>query len=171
MTELKTKPKYELELPDKPSELIRFAMTELAVVEQHPDYRIDMWEWHVPQEGLCSVCLAGAVMARVMPADIKFMFGHDFFSDETERKLDAIDAFRVGSVLLGVMKTLGVGLSSDSDDGASVGSVRMFGSGGIPELPDGLREVNRHVTQYDESPALFRDAMDRLAAELEKHGL
>ena len=53
-------------LPDKPSELIRLALSDLEKCEGDSRYEVDMNEWHVPtQKGhVCYVCLAGSVMAK-----------------------------------------------------------------------------------------------------------
>lgn len=58
-----------IELPEPPkksSELIRMAIYDLLWVSKNPQYKIDMKEWHTPSDGVCKVCLAGAVMARTL---------------------------------------------------------------------------------------------------------
>ena len=52
-------------LPDKPSALLRVALSDLAKVEQDIRYKVDMSSYHVVRPGgICHVCLAGAVMAK-----------------------------------------------------------------------------------------------------------
>lgn len=53
-----------MSLPDTLHELIGLALDELRAVEQTPGYVVDMSTWVQHQEttGLCSVCLAGAVV-------------------------------------------------------------------------------------------------------------
>lgn len=53
-------------LPEKLSDLIFLAMTDLVAIEKNPLYTVDMDNWHEPDysAGACAVCLAGAVMAQ-----------------------------------------------------------------------------------------------------------
>ena len=55
-------------LPNKPSELLKVALTDLELVEGDSKYRVDMRNWHTPQyDKTCEVCLAGSVMAKRWP--------------------------------------------------------------------------------------------------------
>ena len=54
------------QLPNKPSELIRLALSDLEECEQDPKYAVDMGSWHRPVGAQCLVCLAGSVMAKTM---------------------------------------------------------------------------------------------------------
>lgn len=58
------------ELPDEPSKLIRVALRDLEKCENDFRYRVDMSFWHNASEetGVCSVCLAGATLAKTMGA-------------------------------------------------------------------------------------------------------
>lgn len=60
-----------VELPDKPSDLIRLAVKDLqSCIEKN--YVVDMFDWYSANDGICSVCIAGAVMAESLglsPAD------------------------------------------------------------------------------------------------------
>jgi hypothetical protein len=87
---------YPLELPDKPSDLIEVALTDLERVERDDRYKIAMGEWHEPN-GKCSVCLAGAVISRVAQPNEYWTPGlmNDFVFAE---KLRAINYFRAGMV-------------------------------------------------------------------------
>lgn len=53
-------------LPDKLSELLEVALTDLKKCERSTKYRVSMLHWHtpVPEGNACWVCLAGSVMAK-----------------------------------------------------------------------------------------------------------
>jgi hypothetical protein len=53
----------------KPHELIRQAVADLLLCDEDPDYSIQFYDWHTPVESVCSVCLAGAYMAKTLKAD------------------------------------------------------------------------------------------------------
>lgn len=135
-------------LPDKPSELIRVALADLRKVEAMPSvYRVDMNDWHVPHpDGVCEVCLAGAVMAqtfgappecRTMPRDCGL---------EVREKLDALDSFRSGDVYYGI-EEMGC------------------------ELPEDFVDVQRDITLYEIDSEGFHRDMQTLASDLEAAGL
>lgn len=84
-------------LPDKPSELLLLALTDLEMCENDPRYEIYMGNWHAPN-GRCRVCAAGAVMAKSLGAPPRDIWGPEDFDEDTERKLRAIDFFRTGAV-------------------------------------------------------------------------
>jgi len=81
-------------LPSKLGDLIRLAIKDLEACESTPGYLIEMAEWHtyVPDEDICYVCLAGAVMANTLkvPRDVT-----DFPALYFEAQLDALDLIRL----------------------------------------------------------------------------
>jgi hypothetical protein len=135
-------------LPDKPSELIRVALTDLAKCEAMPEkYQVHMRDWHTPlsSPNVCSVCLAGAVMAQTLGADIGVELDPDDFADVN--KLCALDDLRIGDVVQALWL---LGLVSGSHF---------------------YHDLNRKITDYEASPTMFREEMNKLADELEKAGL
>jgi len=91
-----------ISLPSIPSQLLRLALNDLELCEQDPRFRIKMETWLVKNEGedYCSVCLAGAVMAKTLQTPIPFS-GERFSCAPSnfgmlERQLGALDSFRVG---------------------------------------------------------------------------
>jgi len=51
--------------PKKLSDAIELALEDLAIVEKHKDYVVDMGIFHAPEQylkNICCVCFAGAVM-------------------------------------------------------------------------------------------------------------
>lgn len=107
---------------------------------------MDMATWHEPN-GVCRVCLAGAVMAKTMhtPADVNLEPWMIYERGERElyNKLVALDYFRCGNVGSGLHM---MGLSSG-------GSSDQF------------------VTRYPVNKTQFKRDMRKLAAMLAKEGL
>jgi hypothetical protein len=138
--------KKQTKLPDKPSALIRLALRDLEKCERSKRYGINMAEWHKPN-GVCEVCLAGAVMAKTLsvPANVHLdpfaMLPHQ---DDSARKLIALDYFRCGQVNAGIINM-----------GVTCG--RYIG----PE----------RITNYLDNKPQFKKDMRKLAAMLAKEGL
>ena len=134
-----------MNLPDKPSELIRLALADLALCAADPNYRIDMGEWHKPEDGVCQVCLAGAVMAKSLNASrAAELYSSDF--PENRQKIKVLDDFRNGIVCV-ALDDLGHDLSN-------------WGHGAR----------DRYITPYDSDPGAFMADMRQLADDLEAAG-
>jgi hypothetical protein len=139
------------QLPDKPSELLRTALSDLRACEGDPKYKINMHWWHRARLDGCYVCLAGAVMAKTLEFSFEenvAVYNFDNFFDrkgELNSKLSALDWFRRGEIFdafvdLGVKK---------------------------PEtLPDEIT-----ITPYEEGPEEFHRDMEGLITMLEQEGL
>jgi hypothetical protein len=87
-------------LPDTLSGLLRVAVRDARLVQKDPAYRLDMGTWHSPTGNeRCSVCLAGAVMAKTLerPADENAVPCD--FDGVLAQKLRLIDDMRCGSVM------------------------------------------------------------------------
>ena len=96
------------ELPDKPSELLELALSDLEKVERSPRYEVSMNTWHRPTKGgVCEVCMAGAVMAKTIKTDRFEQFTDEDFETDAKKKLIALNDFREGSLDIG-LKTLGI---------------------------------------------------------------
>lgn len=114
------------QLPARLSALLRLAVADAQKCELDPKYELNMHVWYCPPrksavENLgsrkCLVCMAGSVIAQTLPRPADY--NEDYvvpsdFDGITERRLEAIDAIRSGSVsaALGV---LGVSWARDSD--------------------------------------------------------
>ena len=144
-----------MELPNKPSELMRLAVKDLMAIETDPAYTINMSYWHYPLriesgEGTitrCAVCMAGAILANTfhMPSNTEQV--PDMFSHKTRDALQAIDHFRVGAIQEGCIY---MRLPKDSYD---------F----LPwEIP---------IASYDSRVLSFYDDMDGLIELFESVGL
>lgn len=132
-------------LPNKPSELIRIALTDLQSCVADPEYYIiNMDTWHEPvKNGKCEVCMAGAVMAKTLNIDRERREFPSSLGSKFSSKLCAIDYFRGGYVGLAFMRLL---LS----------------------FKDG-KKYDRIIPSFDLKDKFFF-AMYRLADDLEKDG-
>jgi hypothetical protein len=134
-----------VQLPDKPSELIRLAIGDLVKCESDDRYRIKMTSWHFPVKGFCEVCLAGSVMANTLGCDIDRLLDPDDFDEGLTSKLNSLDWFRIGNINEALLEL------------------------NIP-LPEGLDD-EWDVPSYSENPAAFKLEMLKLADDLQGIGL
>jgi len=89
-------------LPNTPSELIRVALADLRKVEVDERYKVDMGWWHkIDGAAPCSVCLAGAVMAKTLEVPITSDIHPRVFGQEITDRLYALGYFRTGTVNMG----------------------------------------------------------------------
>ena len=94
--------KYDIELPNYPSELLQLALNDIKDVNENKNYKIDGTVWHKydKKKGICTVCLGGAVLANTIEVDIKFEMPKIYEELENEigvdnaKKLDIIDGIR-----------------------------------------------------------------------------
>lgn len=105
-------------LPRKPSKLIRLALADLTRVERSKKYVVDMDHFHFPNfdpdRVTCSVCFAGAVMAKTLDANPKIFHLPSEYPPKVRDQLAALDQFRQGKVAdgllyLGIAKPQGIG--------------------------------------------------------------
>ena len=144
-------------LPDKPSELIRVALADLAKCELDPRYRINMGTWHKPtdtEEAECMVCLAGAVMAKSLGAPMSMKYTPSVYApdDVSTQKLYALDLFRTGEVIAACERLESCG-AIDSADLARL------------DISD------ERMSHYEAHEEAFKREMEGLAADLEANGL
>jgi hypothetical protein len=86
-------------LPDKPSELLRVALTDLEKTVAMPEkYEINMQIWHQPDsdDKKCYVCLAGSVLAQTCKVPWETDGWENLISSKDENKIYALNLFRVG---------------------------------------------------------------------------
>lgn len=135
------------ELSEIPSMAIEQAVQDLEAVEADSRYVVDMGDWHryFPEYETCSVCLAGAVMAKSLNAAAdKDYSPTTLFDPSTSNRLRGLDKFRAGLI----------------DEG-----LRLFGRGLSIPMSDVV-----HMS-YGSNPALFKQQMRELAARLRAAGL
>ena len=95
--------KKQIKLPEKLSGLISLAVKDCHRAQKSKRYKLDMKSLHVPnrpEEGKCSVCMAGAVLAFTLkvPSDREIHCWDDI--PDGSRKFRAIDFAREGSLMM-----------------------------------------------------------------------
>lgn len=92
--------KTEVKLPDKRSELLKLALSNLELIEEDPFYEVKMAIWHDRnfENEKCQVCFAGSVMAKTLDAPFREYVCPDTFNYETMAKLYWLDRVRTGYV-------------------------------------------------------------------------
>lgn len=137
------------QLANKPSECIIQAVADLVSVEKiKKTYTVDMNTFHEHEgNGLrCSVCFAGAVIARA-GNDPKVYIEPSYFPDDVRNKLHALDDFRNGDLSNGL---------------------RRFG---VKKIPIVLQSEYVNITDYQDNPKQFKKDMLELASNLTLLGL
>ena len=86
----------EVKLPDTIHGLLRVAIDDLKKCQASKNYKIEMSEWHEPYGDDCFVCMAGAVMAQTLMADITESYSPKSFGEHA-RHLVEINYLRAGS--------------------------------------------------------------------------
>ena len=90
-------------LPNKLSDLLELALSDLEKCHKDKRYKLNMDTWHAKNnfnnEKLCRVCMAGAVMAKTLNVGIDEIRNLDSFYFETRDKIMAIDELRQGLFL------------------------------------------------------------------------
>lgn len=83
----------------KLSDLLELALADLAQVEGSSHERpvqVDMGYWHATFEGVCFVCLAGAVMDQTLKIDPEISLYGLWFDEARAEKFLILDAFARG---------------------------------------------------------------------------
>ena len=133
----------------KPSELLELALNDLELCEKDPRYRIDMSDWHLTltPHGVCSVCLAGAMLAK--STDWPIDETYDLFCGEHDTQVEAVDMLRNGSIGRALLH---LGVISYGD-----------------EVPDGLSDV--WVPNYTFQPEVFKARLRSIVQLLQEYDL
>lgn len=143
-----------IELPDKPSELIKLALKKLELIEKDFRYRVTIpkWPfgiWHGPRwNGRCYVCLAGVLMACLGVPSNEYAVLYQF-DRTTQGKLQAVDELSRGEIYFALI---------------SLG----FISFGLKNPP---RPRDRFIFPYFLSRKRFKRDMYQMAKELDRVGL
>lgn len=132
-------------LPEKLSECIDVAMTDLELCERDPKYEIGMDSWHQLRfNDVCSVCLAGSVMAKTLGASTRDLAHPRHYDEHTCERLYALNLVRLG----------GVG-----------GALFQMGIDRPVEVKD------RSVFTYHSNREAFKESMREIATDLREAGL
>jgi hypothetical protein len=143
-----------IELPKKPSALIRLAVEDIEKCEADPNFKIEMSAWvSMALSGRCEVCAAGAILVQnakhglnAMVADmVAWADGPLPSYVEFPTFMYAVDAFRCGHIIDG-LRALDI------------------------EPPRGIKEI-MNVVPYSLHNGLFKADMRAMATYLEGFGL
>lgn len=124
-------------LPRLLSGLVDLAARDIAAVHEDPDYRFMSLAWHSPMDGICHVCIAGAVLAKSvgLPPSIRIdrpagvqAFIPGVAGERVMAKLHALDDVRIGRVD-GALRRLG----QRPPDGVSFNFEGHMTTGHFPE--------------------------------------
>lgn len=153
-------PEYELQtvLSDKPSELIRQALRDLAAVEQREECRVDMSTYvdiNSPEPGAapCMLCLAGAVMYQGTP-EMQESLQDGNIEINMPCDYDGCDVMKLRFL-------------SDLQFGEFEVA---FNELGVPR-PDWLVAKDRTFPKYENDPVVYKQALTDLADKLEQDSL
>ena len=91
-------------LPDKLYKLLNIALNDAVLCSKDANYRMDMSVWHSRRGKLCSVCLAGSVMAKTLKTNRRQNKEPDDFCRDTEKKLTVIDEIRDNNLVMAYHK-------------------------------------------------------------------
>lgn len=84
---------------DKISWVLRTAADDLEELANDGRYTIDMDIYHNKySDGMCHICMAGAVMAGTLECNIDDDMFPQHFTDEIRKALRALDVFRDGAI-------------------------------------------------------------------------
>lgn len=99
-------------LPDKLSDLLELALSDLIKCQEDSKYEIDMAYWVRKTHDRCVVCLAGAVLAQT--CGLTSVEQPDYLCNELENKAYAIDYARRGMLDLALnrMEQHGTGVEN-----------------------------------------------------------
>ena len=166
----------EQHLPKTPSELIRVALADLRACEDDHRYVVDMGDWHAPitddsGREVCSVCLAGAVMAQTLRVPREqpiYSAGLRHHSRGVKDGLYALDCFRRGELKEGLRR-----LKQDIAEIPTHEEYEKYGwvTGYDPTDPAEWEQF-AWGSEYEESdPDKFHSQMNELADYFQSHGL
>lgn len=108
-------PPVDLAKIDTLHELLALAIGDFEQVLADDRYSIDMSVWHVPDEGLCHVCLAGSMIASRLSAEPDDTWLPECFPKPIAWRLATLNQLRVGATAeaTAALKEAGVTISPD----------------------------------------------------------
>jgi len=142
-------------LPEKLSGVIEIALNDLAQVETDPDYKVDMWDWHVSRrhDDRCHVCLAGGVLAKTFRYPPTKTVTPYWILDTHDRvRLVALDELRQGNLAVALQLLYGMG-----------GAEKLLEEHDLPRAID--------IRPYSLEPAAFKARLAELVSLLKEKGL
>jgi hypothetical protein len=133
-----------------PSRLVEVALADLEWVEQQPNMRVNMRDWVVNCNGVCYVCLAGAVMYCELDAKTEGSFKKMVAeSKQIDSIRSALNSIRVGD-LYSFLYILSLGVRYDN-------------------MRKEFSEIE--YESYEDNPIVFKQYLKDVAELLKKHNL
>lgn len=184
-------------LPKKLSDLILLALGDLEAVERSSRFKVDMKDWFSVKNAIryqagrarvnssltsetahCTVCFAGAVMARSLDAvekslnleDEGYMTPYDFGNNEN--KLQALNSIRLGDVRL-ALHHLGRDLPESWEDESHIDVWNDFqwAMGNDDALPPEKSGTRKKESLYKNNPKAWKQAILSIVGLLQAEGL
>lgn len=143
-----------LDLPNKPSELLKIAINDFKEVLKDPAYLVNMSDWHKFNGVQCEVCLAGSVIAKTLGMnELKEYTPFSSFGNDNQNKFLALNAIRMGRLkeactLMGIDK-------------------KLFKSIPLKYNMEKLQNVGKHDPRYNE----FISKLEEIVKVYEKESL
>ncbi len=152
-------------LPLLPSALLALALDDLIKVERSKRYMVRMGlAWHQPMiygsKAVCSVCMAGVVMAKTLKVDWREDARPEDFTDATDCLLDALDEARDFH-----WRAFFLAVNNARD---------WLDEGPLPPFIDAIEELGWEVPadRYSSgTKGRFKRAMRKAIRIMQKHGL
>lgn len=82
----------------KLSRCITMMLEDIEHCEKNPRYKIGVGKWHRPGEGVCSIFMAGTIMAKTMGVDAMLDAHPSDFEREERNRFFALDGVAFGEV-------------------------------------------------------------------------
>ena len=150
-------------LPKKLWQWIDAAEVDALAVADDPAYILNMDVWHLPDDAVCHVCLAGAVMARTLQVPKHYSAGVAHVPFKIMRALVAIDSLRA-------LDFTGC-LDSFYPDGHSVPDVVESGVQGLQYESRGIEPLEGEVSKDDIKKFFAHPTIVQFRAILKQYGL
>ena len=87
-----------MSLPDKLSDLIDLALSDMEKVEKDKLYTVDLEHFHQPRYGVCHVCFAGCAIAKTLNVPVTSSLYPFQCDEDVNKKLRALDSIASGNV-------------------------------------------------------------------------
>lgn len=125
----------ENRLPANPKQLLEVGLRDLRAACDNPDVEVDMGTWFAADAERCVVCLAGATLLPLLPADMKLKTAAgscrvlspqewvtwNWVTPRDGRLLQALDYYRLGSLYDALRRPLEHHRGFYADDDGAVG--------------------------------------------------
>lgn len=145
-------------LPDKFSDFLELALQDLEDIEMSRFYNVDMGRWHVPSASgvRCTVCLAGAMMARHCGVPIKSRATPS--DTDIHSELHGVSAAQFGLYDEAILDWL-------EPEDSQVDRL------GLDTTGWSAVDIHGYEPDYEADPDMWREALEMFIADLREVGL